>query len=284
MFMRSVATIVFIAASFPAAAADPGEALIRETFKKLSPNGNITAVVKSELPGFYQVLVGSNVYFVSADGKYLINGNVFDIDTRQDIGEKQVSAMRQAELAKIPASKEIIFAPENPKYTVTVFTDVDCPYCRAFHKQIDEFNKLGVAVKYVFYPLPIHPGADKKAETVWCSSDRNAAYTTAMTGAWDAPRPEPKNNKPIGQEIADAVKKDPSPATAAAAPARNEYKALTCDNPIAELTAMGKAMGVDGTPAIYNADGQHVGGFMAPDQLVKKLDQLAQRSSALTAK
>lgn len=283
MFMRCISAALLVAASFHAVADDKGEALVRETFKKLSPNANITAVVKSELPGFYQVLVGSAVYFVSDDGKYLINGNVFDIDKRQDVGDKQVSAMRRTELAKIPASKEIVFAPKDPKYTVTVFTDVDCPYCRAFHKQIAEFNKLGIAVKYVFYPLPMHPGADKKAETVWCSSDRNAAYTTAMTGAWDAPKPDAKSNKPLGQELADAVKKDPAPAAAAGSKA-TEYKALTCDNPIAELTALGKAMGVEGTPALFTDDGEHVGGFMAPEQLVKKLDLIAQRASALTAK
>lgn len=282
MFTRCFSAVLLVATSLHAAAADKGEALIRETFKKVSPNANISAIVKSELPGFYQVLVGANVYFVSEDGKYLINGNVFDIDARQDVGDKQVSAMRRTQLAKIPASKEIVFAPENPKYTVTVFTDVDCPYCRAFHKQIADFNKLGVAVKYVFYPLPIHPGADKKAESVWCSSDRNAAYTTAMTGAWDAPKPEAKNSKPIGQEIADAVKKEPA-ATAAPASKPSEYKALTCENPIAELTAMGKAMGVDGTPAVFTAEGEHVGGYMSPEQLVKKLDLIEQRS-ALTAK
>ncbi len=286
MFRRWVSAALIAAVSLQAAAADDAEKIVRETFKKVAPNAKPTAVVKSEVPGFYQVLVGATVYFVSADGKYLIRGNVFDVDTHQDIGEKQLAALRRGTLAKIPVAKELVFAPPNPKYTVTVFTDVDCPYCRQFHKQIAEYNKLGIAVNYVFYPLPIHPGADKKAETVWCSADRNSAYTTAMNGAWDTPKPEPKNDKkPIGQAIADAVQKQPEPAPAAAAtPPASTYKPQTCDNPIAELTELGKSMGVDGTPAIFTPDGDHVGGYVPPDQLVKKLDQLAERARQVTTK
>ena len=245
MFTRWMFAALIAALSFQAAAADDAEKVVRETFKKISPNSNPTSVTKSELPGFYQVLVDASVYFISADGKYLIRGNVFDIASHEDVGEKQVAALRRTVLAKIPASKQIVFAPAKPKYTVTVFTDVDCPYCREFHKKIDDYNKLGIAVNYVFYPLPIHPGADKKAEAVWCSANRNASYTDAMAG------------------------KDPGKKT--------------CENPIAELTDIGKAMGVDGTPAIFTPEGDHVGGYVPPDQLAAKLDQLAQRNRKLTA-
>src|SRR5262249_6818447 len=94
----------------------------------------------------------------------------------------------------------------------------------------------GIAVNYVLYPLSIHPGADKKAVSVWCSKDRNAMYTAAMNG------------------------QDPG--------------AKTCDNPIAELNGIGASMGVDGTPAIYMADGTQVGGYLPPDQLAQRLEQM----------
>ena len=148
---------------------------MREALQKVFPTTKATSVIRSELPGFYQVVVDGQVFFVSNDGKYLIHGSVFDIEAKQDIGEKQLAALRKGALAKIPHDKELVFAPPNPKYTVTVFTDVDCPYCRQFHKQIAEYNKLGIAVNYVLFPLPMHVGADKKAETVWCAGDRNTA-------------------------------------------------------------------------------------------------------------
>jgi len=246
MFKRWFCAALIAAVSVHALAAADAESVVREALKKMSPTAKPTSITPSEVPGFYQVLVDSTVFFISSDGKYLIRGSVFDIDSKEDLGQRQLSAVRKVALAKIPASKEIIFAPPNPKYTVTVFTDVDCPYCKQLHKQIAEFNKLGIAFNYVFYPLPIHPGADKKAEAVWCSKDRNTAYTDAMNG------------------------KDPG--------------SKTCDNPVAELTSLGRSIGVDGTPAIYTADGAHVAGFIPPDQLLKKLDQLAERSREVSQK
>lgn len=246
MFKRWFCAALTAAVSMHALAADDAETVVREALKKMSPTAKPTSVTASAMPGFYQVLVDSTVFYISSDGKYLIRGNVFDIDTKEELGQRQLSGVRKAALAKIPASKEIVFAPDKPKYTVTVFTDVDCPYCKQLHKQIAEFNKLGIAFNYVFYPLPIHPGADKKAEAVWCSGDRNAAYTDAMNG------------------------KDPG--------------TKTCSNPIAELTELGKSIGVDGTPAIFTADGSHVGGFIAPDQLLKRLDQLAERGREVSQK
>jgi len=246
MFKRWFCAALTALVSIHALAADDAESVVREALKKMSPTAKPTSVTRSEVPGFYQVLVDSTVFFISADGKYLIRGNVFDIDTKDDLGQRQLSAVRKVTLAKIPASKEIVFAPEKPKYTVTVFTDVDCPYCKQLHKQIAEYNKLGIAFNYVFFPLPMHPGADKKAEAVWCAKDRNSAYTDAMNG------------------------KDPG--------------TKTCSNPIVELTDIGRSMGVDGTPAIFSEDGQHIGGFVPPDQLIKRLDQIAERNRTVTQK
>ena len=245
MYKRWLVAVVTALFSL-AAVADDGDKAVNDALAKLFPSTKPTQVAKSELPGFHQAILAGQVFYVSDDGKYLIRGNVFDIDSRTDIGERQLAAMRKSALAKIPADKQIVFAPKDPKYTVSVFTDVDCPYCRQFHKQIAEYNKLGIAVNYLLFPLPIHPGADKKAESVWCSADRNATYTDAMSGK--------------------------------APPAK------TCANPIADLTQIGKSIGVDGTPAIFDADGHHVAGYMPPQQLLQRLDQLSQRAHALTAK
>jgi thiol:disulfide interchange protein DsbC len=282
MFKRCISAILLAVVSMQAMAADDAEKNVREAFKKISPNGKITEVKRSEVPGFYQVLVDANVYFISADGKYLIRGNVFDIDSRQDIGDKQLSSMRKTALAKITKDKELVFAPDNPKYTVTVFTDVDCPYCRQFHKQIAEYNKLGIAVKYVLFPLPMHKGADKKAETVWCSADRNTTYTSAMNGQWDAKPAEKK-----ADNVKVTVPGNPNASVVATDAAKTEtpaYTPLTCANPIAELDEIGKAMGVDGTPAIFGPQGEHLGGYVPPEQLAQRLDQIAQRAQPDAAK
>ena len=103
---------------------------------------------------------------------------------RRELRRKLIDAM--------PESQMVMFSPPQPKYTVTVFTDVDCAYCRELHRQIADYNRLGVRVRYVFYPRT-GPNTESwhKAEQVWCSADRKAALTRAKLG-------EPLDAKPCG--------------------------------------------------------------------------------------
>ncbi len=213
--------------------------MVRDAIHSLVPTAVIDTVEKSDLPGFYEVAMGGAVVYVSADGKYLFQGNLFDIANKQDLTEQRMAKVRKVALDKVSQSKQLVFAPQNPKHTVTVFTDIDCPYCRRFHQQIAEYNKAGIAVNYILFPLSIHPGADKKAIAVWCAADRNAAYTAAMSG------------------------QDPG--------------TKTCDNPVAELTSMATAIGVNGTPTVFAEDGTQVSGNIAyePAKLIVELDRIA---------
>src|SRR6185312_8024242 len=178
-----LALSVFATAAFAADGAEKvAEKNVRDAMHSLLPQVKIDQIAKSELPGFYEVVVSGQIVYVSSDGKYLLQGDLFNVPKKKDLTTARVATVRAQALAGLAADKQMIFAPEHPKHTVTVFTDVDCPFCRQFHKQIAEYNRAGIAVKYVLYPLDIHPGADKKAVAVWCSPDRNAAYTAAMNG------------------------------------------------------------------------------------------------------
>jgi len=233
------------AAPAPAfAPASEEEKTIRDALTKLAPNVKIEAMAKSELPGFYEVVVsGGQVVYASADGKYLIQGDVLDVAQKASLTGRAQASLRLASLKTLPQSKRIVFAPASPKHTVTVFTDVDCPYCRQFHKQIAAYNQVGIAVEYVLFPLAIHPGADKKAEAVWCAQDRNAAYTAAMNGQ-------------------DPGKK-------------------TCANPVAETTALALKIGISGTPTILNESGVQVNGGVVQDpaKFLAELDRLAAQNA-----
>jgi thiol:disulfide interchange protein DsbC len=136
----------------------------------------------------------------------------------------------------------IIFKPKDGPvlHTITMFTDIDCGYCRQFHREIDQVTALGIEVHYLSYP---RTGPDteswSKAEKVWCAADRNSALTDAKLGGH-------------------------VPETACA------------DNPVAQHYELGRAVGVTGTPSIYAPDGTHIGGYLPPDQLLETLNQLAQ--------
>ena len=248
MLKRILTGALLASAAAFAFAADSGEGAARDAFHSLLPNAKIDRIVKSELPGFYEVVVSGQIVYVSADGKYLLQGNLYDVPAKKSLTVARLANIRADALRNLPPDKVMTFAPEHPKHTVTVFTDVDCPYCRQFHKQIAAYNAAGIGVNYVFFPLDIHPGADKKAEAVWCSSDRKASYTAAMSG------------------------QDPGKAT--------------CKNsPVAETKALAISIGIDSTPTVLAEDGTHVNGgvVMNPDQLSAELDRLAAKSSKVAS-
>ena len=215
---------------------DPGK-LVADTLHKVAPNAKVQSVTQAPMAGFYAVVADGHAIYISADGKYLIEGHVVDVAAKRDIMEDTLQGVRKAALESIAANKKLTFAPPNPKHHVTVFTDPDCPYCRQFHKQIAEYNKLGIAVDYLLFPLPMHKGADVKSVTVWCSKDRNTSFTEATNGA--------------------------------------TLPQKTCDNPIGEIINIAESTGISGTPAILADDGTMLGGYVTPDQLAKRLDEMS---------
>ena len=134
--------------SLSAFAATPQET-VQLALSKLAPQVKVDAVQESVVPGFYEALVGSQLLYVSKDGRFVLDGNAIDGASQRDITEAARAKSRMVHLAKIGPDKRIIFAPANAKYSVTVFTDIDCPFCRRFHQNIAEYNKQLGAKYYV---------------------------------------------------------------------------------------------------------------------------------------
>lgn len=223
------------AATDPRAAADPRAALV-----KLLPAGTkVDDLVPSPIPGIYQFLQGAEVSYLTADGKYFLDGNVYDMATRANLTEALRARARVALINAVPETQMLIFSPKNPLYTITVFTDVDCPYCRKLHSDIAELNKLGVRVRYLFYPRT-GPNTEswRKAEVIWCSADRNDALTRAKAGG------QLDMNKSCGP------------------------------TPVAREYALGQSIGVRGTPAIVTESGDFINGYMPPRDLLQAIKQL----------
>ncbi|WP_386067746.1 DsbC family protein [Tahibacter sp. UC22_41] len=239
MFKKLTLALALAAATFTAIAADEAKdtKVVTDAILALVPQAKIDSVAKSSLPGFYEVVTGGQVVYVSGDGKYLLQGSLFDMSTRKDLTEARLGGIRKELVDKVPKSKRIIFAPKDPKYTVTVFTDIDCGYCRKLHHDIAKYNEQGIAVEYLWFPRS-GPGTPsfEKAVSVWCSADRNKAFTEAKSGT------------------------DP--------------KTATCDNPIAEEFELGRRVGVNGTPTVIAPDGTQIGGYLAPDAMRQRLDSL----------
>jgi thiol:disulfide interchange protein DsbC len=189
----------------------------------------------SPVNGVFEVTKDADISYLSSDGRYAILGDLIDLDTDANISENRRRAVRARMIETVPESEMLVFSPKDPKYTITVFTDIDCGYCRRLHSQIAEYNKLGIRVRYMFFPRS-GPNTESwhKAESVWCSSNRNDALTRAKNGEnTNAP------NCPT-----DIVKRD--------------YE-------------LGNKLGVSGTPAIFLASGEMLPGYAPPGELVHYL-------------
>jgi len=218
------------AAQPPAANVDP-----RVDIAKKVPGIKPEDLRATPIPNIYEMTRGSEIAYVTTDGKYAISGDMIDIAKNDNLTETRRRDLRSKEIGAIPESDMVIFGPNSSKYTVTVFTDVDCAYCRELHRQIAEYNRLGIRVRYIFYPRT-GPNTESwtKAEEVWCSTNRNDALTRAKLG-------QPIATKPCA------------------------------NNPVARTYALGQDFGLQGTPAIVLADGEMIGGYLSPSELLQEL-------------
>jgi thiol:disulfide interchange protein DsbC len=216
--------------------------LTKQQLVELYPELKVDDIADSPAPGFYEISLRGEVFYVSKDGKFMLRGDLTELKSQRNLTEVRRAEHRAELLATLDPKSEIVFAPKDGKarYRIIVFTDVDCGYCRALHRHIDDITALGIEVHYVSYPRT-GPNTESwtRAEHVWCASDRNAALTLAKAGG------------------------DATPAAG-------------CKTaPIAAHYALGRAVGMTGTPAIYAETGEDVGGYAEPDVLLSRLQKIA---------
>lgn len=202
---------------------------------------------ESPVPGLYEVMVGARIVYVSADGRFLLNGHMIDLVDQANVTEGRLSDVRAAWVAGLDESRMVIFEPpKNTRHTVTVFTDIDCGFCRSMHEDIDGLLARGVRVRYLLYPRN-GPGTEsaKKADHVWCSADRNEALTRAKAG-----------------------KRVTAPA---------------CETPTVANFELGRTVPVTGTPTLITDGGMLIPGYLETAKLVAELDRLKAAQSPRAA-
>ncbi|MGK2926068.1 MAG: DsbC family protein [Lysobacterales bacterium] len=237
-FYSTAIAAVLLAAS-ATAAADEDYSAVEEQIRTLAPQAKAIAISETPIDNLLMVQIDGDIVYATADGKYLVQGRVIDMATREDLTEGAKAEVRRDLLASVDASKQITFAPEKPAYDLMVFTDIDCGYCRKLHAQMEEYNQQGIAIHYMAFPRAgVGSLSYDKAVSVWCAGDQRAALTQAKLGA------------------------DPEPAK--------------CDNPIDEQYQLGIDLGVSGTPSLLTAEGQMIPGYVPPEQLRERLDRMAE--------
>lgn len=221
-----------------AASGEDDYQVARDAMKRLVPDVKIDSVRPAPFEGFVEMLLGAQLIYVSIDGIYLIDGQLIEVATRRNLSEASKGDVRRRLMANVEPAERVVYpANGETKHSVTIFTDIDCTYCRRLHQQMTEYNDLGIEVNYLFFPRAgLTSNSYAKAVSVWCSDDRNSALTQAKAGI----DPEPRD----------------------------------CANPIEMHYELGREMGVTGTPAMVAEDGTLIPGYVPPATLLVRLDSL----------
>lgn len=191
-------------------------------------------ITESPIPNVFQVMYGTEVVYISGDGKYFIAGDLINLETRENLTEVSKYSLRKTAMSK-QDNKAVIFKAKDEKHVIQVFTDIDCGYCRKLHREIPELNEKGITVEYLMFPRAgVGSPSFKTAVSMWCSDDNKKAMTDAKEG------------KTIGDK--------------------------TCDNPITAQYNLGQEVGVTGTPALVLDSGKLIPGYIPAAKLVQMLD------------
>ena len=232
-------TLLLCAGFGPAQAAGDLPPALSARLEVLAPGMKPDHVTETALPGMYEVRFGTIIVYLSDDGRYMLRGDLIDLHAGRNVTEATRWSMRAESVGALGEASMIVFAPEAVKHTVTVFTDVDCPYCARMHQQMADYNRLGIGIRYTAFPRAgVGSPTFDKMVSVWCAEDQRAAMTDAKAGiAIDRAR---------------------------------------CDDPVREHYEAGQAIGVTGTPAIILESGELIPGYVPPPEL---LDRLEERTS-----
>lgn len=217
------------------------EAAVTAKLEQLMPGVQVDSLQPLDNTGLYEVVINGDIIYVSADGRYAVQGEVISLEKRENVTEQRRVGLRKDILDALDEKDMIVFGDDNSQYTLTVFTDIDCGYCRKLHQQMDEYNDLGIRIRYMAFPRGgIDSESYDKAVNVWCADDRREAMTLAKQGV--------------------------------------DLQARQCSNPVKQDFEIGRKLGVSGTPAMFLESGQVLPGYVPPEKLKEVLDEHSAQS------
>jgi len=237
IFMLRVLVVLALLLPVPAVvAADANLTEAREKLAERLPNVPLDKLKRSTtMPGWYEIEHGMQLLYISPDAKHLFLGDLVDLETKTNLTETWREHVAIQAINAVGEKNMIVMGPADAKRTITVFTDVDCPYCAQLHKDVPELTKNGVKVRYLFFPRAgIGSETYRRSVAVWCAADRVKAVGIAKAGG--------------------------------------KLDMKTCSNPVESHYQLGRQLEVNGTPTIYLDDGKILGGYVPSARLLAILN------------
>ncbi len=233
--MRAIVATALLLATTAAAQADTNHEAVEAAVARLLPGQPPAEIVPSAVPGLSEVAVGTQVFYVSNDGRFLLGGPLIEVAGRENLTERRVAVARKQILDVAAETRLYRYTSENPRYRVAVVTDIDCPYCRRLHAELDEYRELGIDLEYIMLPRAGKGSASyNKTVAAACADDPEAAITAAMNGS--------------------------------------EAQPATCDHPIDEHMELARQLGATSTPTLYFDDGRMLLGARSPEAVLQAIE------------
>jgi len=241
--MRRVPALLLCTLLPAAAAGEEAPPAVRAALEDLMPGMQPAWVKPAPLSGMWEAAFGPHIFYLSADGRHLLRGEILEVATRENLTRPARNAARREAVDGLGEQSMIVFAPERAQHTVTVFTDVDCGYCAKLHSEMQSYLDAGIRVRYVAFPRAgVGSPTYDTMVSVWCADDPHAAMTRAK--------------------------------------AREPVQPMSCPNPVARHYEMGQMVGVRGTPTIVLETGDVVPGYLPASRLREAIEQARAESES----
>jgi len=222
--MKNILLLITIMLLVSCAKRDEVDVDIRKTVSNAYPDVAIDEIKKID-DNFHEIIINKQIYYATNDGKYLIVGNVINLNTKESITENTKMNQRLSIINSIDMKNFMIFKPKKTDHILTIFTDTSCPYCQKLHNEIPDLLENNIEIRYVLFSRNGNDvDAYQQLVSAWCSADKIDALEDLFSG-----------------DILD--------------------DASNCENPIARNFDYAGSLSVEGTPTIFLEDGRIIPGY-----------------------
>ena len=229
------ASVIGLLASAPFAQAQNTQQIKAELQKRLGSTANIKGVSASPVPGLFEVQLNSEIFYTDANAKYLIQGEVIELASGQNLTEKRQADLNRIRWSDLPLNNAVKMVRGNGSRQLAVFADPNCGYCKRLEKTFQQLDNVTV---YTFLLPILSADSVQKSKQIWCSADATKAWVD-----WTI-----NNTTPSGKG--------------------------ECTTPIDKNLALAKSYGITGTPTIFFTDGSRFPGAVQLSDIEKKFASL----------
>lgn len=209
---------------------------VYQAFRERFPDLPIDSLTDAPYPGLFEVITDSQIVYVDEDMTLLFQGEMINLKDGINLTEARLSGIHMGLINELGEDNMLVYPAETESdRSITVFTDINCGYCRLLHSEIDTLLQAGVSVRYLMFPRAGLESESRTAlESVWCADNPQAAMTAAKAG------------EPITEEV--------------------------CDTPVETHYELAGKVGLRGTPLIYLDNGTALPGYREASVIVEMIN------------